>query len=90
MKTIQQVFPNPFKDETTIFLANENADQARLEIIDLSGRLLYQTSKRIEPFEKWVLDRQMLPSISSNSQLFIKISTDGGYTQTAKLLFIGR
>ena len=85
-----EVFPNPFKDETTIFLANEKADQAHLEIIDLTGRMVYQTSKKIEPFEKWVIDKQMLQGISSNNQLFVKITTDSGYTQTAKLLFIDR
>lgn len=84
------VFPNPFHNEATLYLTNEVSDQAHLEIMDLTGRVLYQEQKEIAPFEKWVLTRQMLNGVKGNGQLFVQVYTDSGYHQSAKLVFIDK
>jgi hypothetical protein len=84
------VFPNPFHNEATLYLTNEVSDQAHLEILDVTGRILYQEEREIAPFEKWVINRQMIGGVKSSGPLMVQVFTDGGYHQSAKLVFIDK
>jgi hypothetical protein len=89
-KLFTGVFPNPFHNETTIHLGNEKEDQAYFEIMDITGRIIYHEQRKIGPFEKWSFNRQMLSGTNSNGPLFVNISTDKGYHQSAKLVIIDK
>ena len=84
------VFPNPFYTETTLYLSNEIEESAHLEIIDVTGRVVYHEQKNITPFEKWVINREMLSGNYSTGQLFVQVFTVSGYHQSAKLVFIDK
>jgi hypothetical protein len=58
--------------------------------MDVTGRIIYHEQRKIGPFEKWSFNRQMLSGTNSNGPLFVNISTDKGYHQSAKLVIIDK
>ncbi len=49
MKHQSAVYPNPVTSESVLNLYCHAADLAQIKLIDVSGKVIYQTSKRVEP-----------------------------------------
>lgn len=60
---IQAPSPNPFEAQTTLGIELEGTETAQLEIVDLTGRVLYSEEKTLQAgFNPWEIPGAVLPS----------------------------
>jgi hypothetical protein len=76
------VYPNPTKGSFTIGLTVEDMTEARIEIADVTGRMIYQTTERLSSGENSVPVE--LKNVSSG--IYSLRISQGGQTQLLKLV----
>ncbi|MBL7764632.1 MAG: T9SS type A sorting domain-containing protein [Chitinophagaceae bacterium] len=73
------IYPNPTSATFCLQMASENHDLAKMEVFDMTGRLVYQNNK-IEVFSKFCFGQELVPGI------YIVRLTQGEFTTSERLI----
>ncbi|MBP9187635.1 MAG: T9SS type A sorting domain-containing protein, partial [Bacteroidia bacterium] len=76
-------YPNPFNDKLTVTISDAKAGVATIEVMDLSGRLMYAVDQTIDNGNQTITINEL--SNLSQGVYFVRISTSGN-TKVVKMI----
>ncbi|MBP9187617.1 MAG: T9SS type A sorting domain-containing protein, partial [Bacteroidia bacterium] len=76
-------YPNPFNDKLTVTISDAKAGVATIEVMDLSGRLMYSVNQTIDNGNQTLTINEL--SNLSQGVYFVRISTSGN-TKVVKMI----
>ena len=77
------VYPNPSKDEITLYIKTDRSIEMETELLDLKGKII---SRQTIIFDSSKFIQQINITSVSNGVYFLKLSSRGGDVQTIKLV----
>ncbi|MCB0688324.1 MAG: T9SS type A sorting domain-containing protein, partial [Saprospiraceae bacterium] len=84
--TLQQNYPNPFKDETVVTFNLPRPMKAILTIYDINGRIIKEFENNYSKGEQQItLSKAQL---TNSSIMFYRLQTDDGYSEIKRMILI--
>ncbi len=84
---VEQNYPNPFSNSTTIGFYLPQADEVRFEVRDLSGQVVYEEFRNFPQGENKIL---LESKLFKNTGVYLYYLASGQFSSTKKLLFLDK